>query len=282
MDIQLITGNQGKHRKVVWAVSMFVAILVLLTILQDRMEANFQRSAFYLSESFLFSSFWWIFIPFLYGQYLLTASRQVNGFLYHLLLILSPVILHLLAFPALVWLISGLFYSHTFSFGQTLQFCLSEYLYTLILCYSVPYITYRYFKAKTLTPPSGAETKITAFTRTPETTLLVAEGHKRITIAVADILYFTANPPYINIHHQQKKYLYNGTLKSISEKINDREFVRIHKSTIVNIRQVQAYTSRLNGDYDLTLLNGTSLRVSRNYAATFKSLFQQTHRLTVK
>jgi hypothetical protein len=282
MNIQLTTARQGNRQKTVWTLSTLVAALVLLTILQDRIEANFQQSSFYLSESFLFSSFWWIFIPVLYGQYILAANHHGKGFLFNLFMIVAPVCIHLLAFPALVWAISGMFYYHTFSFGQTLAFCLSEYLYVLILCYSVPYAIIRHFKAKIPAQQTRAVPEKTPTSGTPLTILLVAEGNKHISIGVEDILYFTANPPYINIHHKQKKYLYNETLKSISAKIDCSMFVRIHKSTIVNIRQVHAYTSRLNGDYDLTLLDGTSLRISRNYAADFKALFRESHPLTAK
>ncbi len=95
-------------------------------------------------------------------------------------------------------------------------------------------------------------------------------------------MYFSANPPYINLHLEGKKYLYNETLKSISVKLNPEQFVRVHKSTIVNIKMVASFTTRLNGDYDLTLNNYTQIRVSRNFAADFKDLFNKTHHLTTK
>ncbi|GAA4906052.1 hypothetical protein GCM10023313_05930 [Mucilaginibacter defluvii] len=116
-----------------------------------------------------------------------------------------------------------------------------------------------------------------------ETALVVSDGNNRKTvIVIQDILYFSANSPYVNIHQLSKKYLHSATLKSLQSRLDNNQFIRIHKTYIVNIEKVVGYHSRLNGDYDLTLIDGTMLRVSRNYAATFKSSFENSHRLITK
>jgi DNA-binding LytR/AlgR family response regulator len=99
---------------------------------------------------------------------------------------------------------------------------------------------------------------------------------------VDTIRYITANPPYINIHTDQQKFLHTGSLRSIATVVDPSIFVRVHRSTIVNILQVESYVTRLNGDYDLLMKNKIKLRLSRNYAAAFKLLYQQTHPLTTK
>jgi DNA-binding LytR/AlgR family response regulator len=101
-------------------------------------------------------------------------------------------------------------------------------------------------------------------------------------VAVSEILYFSASPPYISICMADKKYLYTDTLKSLSGKLNPAQFIRVHKSTIINIAMVESFTSRLNGDYDLTMKNKATIRVSRHYAADFKIYFAKMHRVTVK
>ncbi len=261
MDLKLTRLKQLPLKRTIW---VFALCFVLLTILQDLLEANFQNSSFYLSESFLFSSFWWLFIPFLYAQFKL---NKLN-----ILIIVLPLLLHLIAFPAVVWLFSKLFYEYTFRYQQTFQYTISAHLYQLVLFYTLPLFAYHLvkqrFQAKTIDSPGINY----------ESTLLVNEGSKHLSIAVADILYFTANSPYINIHFNNKQYLYNESLKSLATIIDPNEFVRIHKSTIVNIKHVQSYTSRLNGDYDLTVHDGTILRVSRNFAANFK----ESHRVALK
>lgn len=113
------------------------------------------------------------------------------------------------------------------------------------------------------------------------TSLIVSDfNNKKVVIDTNDIYYFSANSPYINIHHQTKKYLYSATLKSLQTQLNSDQFLRVHKSYVVNIGKVVSYQSRLNGDYDLLLSDNTVLRVSRNYAVIFKSAFEAHHRFT--
>ena len=80
---------------------------------------------------------------------------------------------------------------------------------------------------------------------TPQfTSILVVfdgNGNKKHRIPVSEILYFSANPPYTNINLEFRKYLQNETLKSLSAKLNPQQFVRVHKSTIVNIEMVAYY-----------------------------------------
>jgi DNA-binding LytR/AlgR family response regulator len=111
---------------------------------------------------------------------------------------------------------------------------------------------------------------------------LVTDGNKKLAVPVAAIYCFTANPPYINIHLADKKFLQHTTLKSMAAQLNPEEFIRVHKSAIVNINRVASYKTRLNGDYDLLLKNGTEIRLSRNFAAGFKALYAKNHQLTTK
>lgn len=98
---------------------------------------------------------------------------------------------------------------------------------------------------------------------------------------IASISHITANPPYINIYMENKKLLYTETLKSFSAKLDPSSFVRIHKSTIVNLHMVANFSSRGNGDYDLRLKDDSNLRISRNYAAIFKDCYAELHRVAV-
>lgn len=282
MNLQLTTKNYTTHKRAFAIFTLFVASSVLLTVTQDFIRASFNNSAFYFSEAFMFSSFWWIFIPFIYGQYVLVQIKNSNKLTFKALLITIPILLHFFAFPFLVWVISELFYYHTYEIEKTLQYTLSEHLYKLILVYSIPIFVYQQLNAKAQTTKTLIVSDSQIIEPNFATSIMVSEGDKRKSIAVTDILYFTANTPYINICLNGKKYLKSETLKSISEKVNIKIFIRVHKSTIVNIQQVQSYTSRLNGDYDVTMSDGAQLRVSRNFASDFKKKFQESHRITTK
>lgn len=189
---------------------------------------------------------------------------------------------HLIFYPALVWALSACFYDHTFNYWQTFNFGLTEHSIKAVLIYSIPYpfaIFYKNKFPKSQPINEKEEPKVANYL----SAMLVTEtNNKKMLIAVKDILYFSANPPYVNIHHTSKKYLHTGTLKSLETQLAPEQFVRIHKSLLMNIQYVASYQSRLNGDYDLTLSDGSLLRLSRNYAAAFKTKFEERHRVGAK
>jgi two-component system, LytTR family, response regulator len=106
------------------------------------------------------------------------------------------------------------------------------------------------------------------------TALSVNLGKKNVLVHIADIVSIQAATPYVALHTKTGKHLYSASLKEMIALLDGHEygneFVRIHKSTIVNIKHVVQYISRLNGDYDVTLADGSVVRMSRNYSSVFK------------
>lgn len=254
-------------------------LLMCATLGIDFLFTQFQNSSFYISESFLFSSYWLLFLPLLNIQWKL--AKQTRKISCRLLIAGLAITTHLLCYPAMIWLLSKCFYDHTFSFWQTFNYGLTAYFIKTTIIYGLSLVIIALHKNNLSSYPVTVEKK------TPGhgflTSIIVSDKNNRKTaIATNDILYFSANPPYVTIHHQSKKYLYSETLKSLETKLNNHQFVRVHKSYIVNICGVVSYQSRLNGDYDLTLTDDTILRVSRHYAAAFKACFEEHHHLTIK
>jgi hypothetical protein len=268
-------------RKAAIVLTLFALAFVVLTLTQDLLRAGIKKSAFYFPESFMFSSFWWFFAPLLFTQYFIIRHKTIKPLHFKFAIIIFPVVVHLFSFPFLVWLLSKTFYYHTYSFQQTLQYTLSEHLYILILFYATPIVWFHFFTRKETAVPLS-EKQNDGITNQFISNIIVAEGNKKCSVAVSEVLYFSANPPYININASTKKYLYKQTLKSISLELNPNQFVRIHKSTIINIKMVASYKTRLNGDYDLIMNNNVQLRVSRNFAADFKNLYNKTHHFTTQ
>ena len=247
----------------------------------DLLESSIEsHSAFYLSESFLFSSFWWLFVPFIFGQFYL--ARTHRGKLASILLCLGPILIHLFVYPAFIWTLSAVIYQHTFPYRQTLEYELTRYGFVLLIVYPASLALYRLVEGrKSPVQPlveSAAARQEPAFA----SSIVVADGAKRMVLEAKDILYFSASPPYIYIHHKEKRYLHNETLKSVLAKLDSSIFVRVHRSTIVNLSEVREFKSRSNGDYDLVISDGTELRLSRNYAAEFKSKIQPSHQVTAE
>lgn len=246
------------------------------TIVKDFHFSQVHNTSFYITESLLFSSFWLLFLPLLIIQW--KKINPANSISERLIMAAVLTIVHLFGYAALVWVLSASFYAHTFSYWQTINYGLSDYSIMTMLVYGLPVILFSVYKNNFQKQVSSAE-NLSVPPRNFITSLLVSESnYKKRSIDVKDIQYFSANSPYINIHHPAGRYLKTGTLRSLETELNDHQFIRIHKSCIVNIRKVVSYQSRHNGDYDLTLTDGSALRLSRNYAANFKEKYKSAHR----
>jgi len=262
--------------------TLLTLAFVVLTMTQDLVRSDLNNSAFYFSESLIFSSFWWLFAPILFAQYVVIKHKNKKPSTFRLAVIIAPILIHLFAFPFLVWVLSAAFYYHTYSYQQVLAYTISEHMYLLVLLYTIPVVTFLFISEKAklaeTVPAKQKESNLNQYI----TSIVVSDSNKKHHIAVSDILYFSANPPYINLHLEDKKHLHNDTLKSISGKLNPEHFVRVHKSAIINIKMVISCTTRLNGDYDIMMKNNVQLRVSRNYARDFKNLFNNSTHFTTK
>jgi len=69
--------------------------------------------------------------------------------------------------------------------------------------------------------------------------IFVRYKEKMIKIMVCDILYIEADRNYSRIFTCNKEYLLSVTLKTIQEKLSENIFVRVHRSYMINITQVE-------------------------------------------
>jgi two-component system LytT family response regulator len=83
--------------------------------------------------------------------------------------------------------------------------------------------------------------------------------------APADIRWIETVGDYLKIHLPDKARLVRMTLVGLMAKLDPRTFVRIHRSTVVNLKHVRKFTPSLYGEYNVELHDGTRLKVSRTY-----------------
>lgn len=285
---QVIVFGQSRQKRNSFLMKA-VLLSVLATVWIDYVFSDVRSTSFYLSESLLFSTYWLLFLPMLNIQWRLTLRRPLPGLLYAGL----ATVIHLLCYPVVVWFISKCFYSYTFPYRQTFDYGLTAYFIKTFIVYglSVPIIILLRETAPFLKGRAGTQHRETflhkdipvrvsqeepACNPNPVSSLLVPDNHNtKSLIQVTDILYLSANSPYINVYHPVKKYLLTETLRSLEKQLPPDRFVRIHKSCIVNVEKVISCRSRLNGDYDLELCEGTVLRLSRNYTVNFRAKFHR-------
>ena len=93
----------------------------------------------------------------------------------------------------------------------------------------------------------------------------VKDGGRIQLIKVIDLIYVEADGNYISLHTEKSKHLLYETLTHFEARLNPKTFVRIHRSTIVNLHFIKEIQSHFNGDYSVILKNEKVLRMSRNF-----------------
>lgn len=81
---------------------------------------------------------------------------------------------------------------------------------------------------------------------------------------VDQILYASAQGPYLDLHTHEKTYLVRMKMGTLEEQLNPEKFFRIHRSTLVNLHFVRALIPLFKEDYAVEMQNGVRLRLSRS------------------
>lgn len=84
-----------------------------------------------------------------------------------------------------------------------------------------------------------------------------------------DIQYITGSGYYIEIFTKDKKYLLRETLTAILTKLDQELFIRIHRSSIINLQYLDEVIYGSAGEIDIQMKNGEQLRLSKSYRDDF-------------
>lgn len=95
--------------------------------------------------------------------------------------------------------------------------------------------------------------------------ITVKDGNDIQFIRVADIAWVDAAGDYMCIHAAGKTHIMRITMRQLEGMLNPLQFLRVHRSTIVNNRVITGAQTLNNGEYLLNLEGGTQLKVSRSY-----------------
>jgi two-component system LytT family response regulator len=99
-------------------------------------------------------------------------------------------------------------------------------------------------------------------------TLAVKAGEQYRFVAVADVDYVEADGNHIRLIVGKAARVLHRSLTDMEERVLDPErFVRIHRSTIVNVSRIASAEPLFHGDLQLTLHDGTRLTCTRRYRA---------------
>jgi two-component system LytT family response regulator len=93
--------------------------------------------------------------------------------------------------------------------------------------------------------------------------LPLQENGRIVFIIVKDIDWIEADGNYVALHVGKQRYVIRDSLTNLAMKLNPAEFLRIHRSTIVNVSRIKAIHPWFRGHHVVLLHDGQELRMSR-------------------
>jgi two-component system LytT family response regulator len=97
---------------------------------------------------------------------------------------------------------------------------------------------------------------------------------RTVFVAGQEIDFIEAAGNYIRIQAGAESFTVRDRLSAIEARLEPLTFVRIHRSTIVNVTRIKEMHPLFNGDQSLVLKNGKRLTLSRTYRDALMSLVE--------
>jgi two-component system LytT family response regulator len=121
-------------------------------------------------------------------------------------------------------------------------------------------------------PPDGGSRQRPMLDR-----IVVKGPHRVRLLPVEQISWIEADGVYVKLHTRDGDvHLHRGLLGSLDASLDERRFVRIHRSAIVNIDLVDELRQDAHGDHIAVLRDRTEIRVGRRFRARLQARLGQT------
>lgn len=98
------------------------------------------------------------------------------------------------------------------------------------------------------------------------THLFVQKSEKLLNIPTGDIMHLEASGDYTVLTTAKDQYLSSSGIGKLEEKLDPEKFIRIHRSTIINLNYLKEIEKHFNGGLIVKMENGKTFPVSRTYA----------------
>ena len=105
--------------------------------------------------------------------------------------------------------------------------------------------------------------------------IAIKAGGRVIFLEARDIDWIEAAGVYVYLHVGPKAHLYRATVGQLQERLDPKNFVRVHRSTIINTDRILELKPRTHGDYGIILKDRTELTLSRGYRPQLEGWLRQ-------
>ena len=112
--------------------------------------------------------------------------------------------------------------------------------------------------------------EIVAFVKSRQGQLTGSIEDRQFEILVRDVFYIEAVDNKVFIYTQNEVYEIKQKLYELEEMLKDKRFLRVSKSTLINLMKVSSIKPALNGRFTAVLYSGEEMVISRKYVPELK------------
>jgi two-component system LytT family response regulator len=102
----------------------------------------------------------------------------------------------------------------------------------------------------------------------------VRMGSRTVLVPVSEVERIEADGDYATLHANGKTWLVRERLHNLAMRLDPRQFLRVHRSSIVRLDMIAELCSLTNRDAMLRLRDGSVLRASRSYMPALAEALQ--------
>jgi two-component system LytT family response regulator len=102
--------------------------------------------------------------------------------------------------------------------------------------------------------------------------LVVKSAGRIFFLNVEEIDWIEAAENYVRLHTGRESHLIHGTMNKLASRLDPARFLRIHRSTIINVKRIKELQPMFHGEYVVTLRDGTQLNSGRSYRQKLQNL----------
>jgi two-component system, LytTR family, response regulator len=102
--------------------------------------------------------------------------------------------------------------------------------------------------------------------------LVIKSGGRVSFLKTAEIDWIESEGNYVRLHVGKETHLLRETLNQMEERLDSDQFLRIHRSTIVNLDRIKELQPWFHGEYRVLLQDSTQLLLSRKYREKLRDL----------
>ena len=112
--------------------------------------------------------------------------------------------------------------------------------------------------------------EIIAFVKSRQGQLTGTADERQYEIAVSDVFYIESVDNRNFIYTKDKVYETRQKLYELEELLKDKHFLRVSKSTLLNLMKVSSIKPALNSRFTAVLFSGEQIVISRKYVPALK------------